>query len=69
MKKYNLKWYQWMIIPIVFLFWLSIEERKPWHLVLKGMEPHKHKFTKPTDAKGIYQCEHEGCTLCDDLSI
>jgi len=71
MRKYNLRWYQYLTLPILFLYWLSFDEkeRKSWHLVLKGIEPHEHKFTKPTEYKGIYECEHEGCKLCDDLSI
>jgi hypothetical protein len=67
--KYNLTFWQRLELIPMRLFWLvhPPEDRKTWHEVKKGMEQHKHKFTKPIVEQGykFLQCEHEGCTLCE----
>lgn len=71
MGKYNLTFWQRAGLPLLYIHWLMVpkNKRKSWHLVKKGMEPHKHNFTIPRKINGyvFYQCDHEGCTLLTDL--
>lgn len=71
--KYNLTFWQKLeLIPLKLMWLMSDKEnRKSWHEVKKGMEPHEHKFTKPFTEKGykFMQCEHEGCNLCEYVDL
>lgn len=72
-KKYNLTFWQWLNVPLLWMMWTAAatDERKSWHEVLKGMEKHECRFTKlkihwhKGSPVKLYQCEHEGCNLCD----
>ncbi len=55
------------IIWICWPFFCPNNPRKSWAEVVSGSQPHTHKFTIPI-GHGLYQCEHNGCTLCDDLT-
>jgi len=65
--KYNLNMMQRLSMPLRYLLWATMpkDQRKSWHEVKKGMEPHEHKFTVPRPG-GLLRCEHEGCNLCED---
>lgn len=71
--KYSLTKGQRFWLPLTWIMWFLTDRnlRKSWHLVKKGMEKHEHKFTIPVVHSGytFFQCEHEGCTLCDDPSL
>lgn len=69
--RYNLTVLQKLLLPIVWIMWVTTDshKRKTWHLVKKGMEPHVHRFTIPIPKTSLMQCEHEGCNLCDDPTI
>lgn len=68
-------------LPFLWVYWyLTLSEnKKPWHLVLKGMEKHECGFTVfktvyHKDSTGSYQrpyyfmkCEHEGCNMCEPI--
>lgn len=68
---YNLTIWQKLGLPLLWLHWATLkpELRKSWHEVKKGIEKHKHRYTKLVYDEDImeylYQCEHEGCTCCD----
>lgn len=82
MTKYNLTFWQRLeLIPIWFLWYFhaaringtkeDMAKLKSWHEIKKGMEKHKHKFSIPFFVKGykFLRCEHEGCYVCDDLTL
>lgn len=66
---YNLTLWQWFCLIPIWLLWLFHDSKKrmTFHEVMKGMEPHEHKYTKPFFEHGYHflQCEHEGCKLCE----
>jgi hypothetical protein len=65
-KRYNLTFWQWFFLPLLWVIWAGREpeKRKSWHLVKKGMEKHEHKYTiHSTEHKGYMNCEHEGCVM------
>lgn len=68
---YNLSFWQKVELPFLWLYWkLSVaDNKKSWHEVKKGMEPHKHNYTKIFKKQGVTfaMCDHEGCTDCDIL--
>lgn len=67
--KYNLTLFQWLELIPIGILWLFHDSKKrmTFHEVMKGMEPHEHKYTKPFFEHGYHflQCEHEGCKLCE----
>lgn len=67
--KYNLTLFQRFCLIPIWLLWLfhDSKKRRTFHEVMKGMEPHEHKYTKPFFEHGYHflQCEHEGCKLCE----
>lgn len=69
--KYNLSFWQKLELIPTKLIWLATDpnDRKRWHEVKKGMEKHKHKFTKLFSERGYtyLQCEHEGCNLSEPI--
>ena len=67
--KYSLTFWQRLTLPITWILWAGCDptERKSWHHVKKGMEPHKHNFVLPADYDFLLQCDHEGCTMCEDM--
>jgi len=66
---YNLTLWQWLCLIPIWILWLFYDSKKrmTFHEVMKGMEPHEHKYTKPFFEHGYHflQCEHEGCKLCE----
>lgn len=71
-RKYNLTFLQRIELIPIFILWICAnnKNRKQWHEVKKGMEKHKHNFTKPFASQGylFMQCDHEGCNLCEPIS-
>jgi hypothetical protein len=67
--KYNLTFWQRVGLIPTWIMWVmtSKKDRKSWHEVKKGMEPHVCKFTIRYLYKGEvwYRCEHEGCKFAE----
>lgn len=68
MKKYNLTFGQRLLLPLLWLIWVTSDpdKRKTWHEVKKSMEPHVCRHTRPFYEHGYlwFNCDHEGCNVC-----
>lgn len=71
--KYNLTFWQRLSLPLIWLFWITepVWKVKTWHEVKKGMEKHKHRYTKPFyEGRFLFHaCEHEGCNMFTDFDF
>lgn len=75
-KKYSLNWLQWAQVPAYWITWRFFipkkERKESFHLVLKGLETHEHRFTLARWVTGykFLMCEHEGCNeVIEDIDI
>ena len=68
-QTYNLTTGQKIWLPLLWLYWKfsTLENKKSWHEVKKGMEKHEHVYNKPFMLHDHWWlgCEHEGCNLCE----
>lgn len=66
--KYNLTTWQKFSLNFLYPIWYFTDssQRKPWHLVKKGMENHNCNFTviHYERLEKFLKCEHEGCNTC-----